>query len=207
MKTNRSKTGIQRALYCRCGREKVLALGLCASCYTMKRQDDEYFGGLREQVLERDGHCCRVCGASGRRKRSIVVHHRVPGKSLLHLMISLCPGCHAKVGRTKAVLSRMPPLLLQLWREQHPDGHEQTTLDFRERLVLSQREPSFVEPSLIDRRLTLSFRFQGGVEACSQCWKVRCGSVPFQLLNRTKQRNISSQRRQVAKQKYQLPIL
>jgi hypothetical protein len=69
-------------------------------------------------------------------------------------MISLCPGCHAKVGRTKAVLSQMPPLLLQLWREQHPDGHEQTTLDFRERLVLSQREPSFAEPSLIDGRLT-----------------------------------------------------
>ena len=154
VKTNRPKSGVQRALHCRCGREKILALGLCASCYTMKRQDDEYFGGMREQVLERDGHCCRVCGASGRRKGSIVVHHRVPGKSLLHLMISLCPGCHAKVGRTKAVLSQMPPLLLQLWREQHPDGHEQTTLDFRERLVLSQREPSFAEPSLIDGRLT-----------------------------------------------------
>ena len=71
-------------------------------------------------------------------------------------MISLCPGCHAKVGRTKAVLSQMPPLLLQLWREQHPDGHEQTTLDFREGLALSQREPPFAEPSLslIDRRLT-----------------------------------------------------
>jgi hypothetical protein len=34
-------------------------------------------------------------------------------------MISLCPGCHAKVGRTKAVLSQMPALLLELWREQH----------------------------------------------------------------------------------------
>src|SRR5580693_6276297 len=130
LKTNPSKTGVQRALHCRCGREKILALGLCATCYTLKRQDDEYFGGLREQVLERDGYCCRVCGASGRRKRSIVVHHRVPGKSLLHLMISLCPGCHAKVGRTKVVLSQMPPLLLELWREQHPLGHEQTALDF-----------------------------------------------------------------------------
>ena len=117
LKTNPSKTGVQRALHCRCGREKILALGLCATCYTLKRQDDEYFGGLREQVLERDGYCCRVCGASGRRKRSIVVHHRVPGKSVLHLMISLCPGCHAKVGRTKVVLSQMPPLLLELWRE------------------------------------------------------------------------------------------
>src|ERR1700692_4357511 len=84
------KTGVQSALHCRCGRERILALGLCSTCYTLKRQDEEYFGGLREAVLERDGYCCRVCGASGRRKRSIVVHHRVPGKSLLHLMISLC---------------------------------------------------------------------------------------------------------------------
>src|ERR1700712_3336555 len=63
-----------------------------------------------------------------------VVHHRVPGQSVLHLMISLCPGCHAKVGRTKLVLSQMPPLLLELWREQHPLGHEQTALDFKANL-------------------------------------------------------------------------
>lgn len=44
---------MQRALYCRCGKEKVLAHGLCATCYTLKRQDQEYFGGLREKVLER----------------------------------------------------------------------------------------------------------------------------------------------------------
>ena len=50
---------------------------------------------------------------------------------VLNLMISLCPGCHAKVHQTKAVLSQMPPLLLELWREQHPKGHEQTALDFR----------------------------------------------------------------------------
>ena len=25
----------------------------------------------------------------------------------------------------------MPPLLLQLWREQHPKGHEQKQLDFQ----------------------------------------------------------------------------
>jgi hypothetical protein len=39
-------------------------------------------------------------------------------------------GCHAKVSRTRAVLSEMPPLLVELWREQHPHGHEQTTIDF-----------------------------------------------------------------------------
>jgi hypothetical protein len=97
-RSRKVKEGIQRAMYCRCGNEKILALGLCSTCYTLKRQDEEYFGGLREAVLQRDGYCCRVCGVSGRRKRSIVVHHRVPGRSELNLMISLCPGCHAKVG-------------------------------------------------------------------------------------------------------------
>ena len=121
---------VQRSMLCRCGNAKILAHGLCATCYTLKRQDAEYFGGLRERVLERDGYRCRVCDVSGRDKRSIIVHHRVPGKSVLHLMISLCPGCHAKVHRTIAVLSAMPPLLLELWREQHPEGHEQTMLDF-----------------------------------------------------------------------------
>jgi hypothetical protein len=45
---------VQKTLHCPCGRQKVIALGLCASCYNLKRQDEEYFGGLREQVLERD---------------------------------------------------------------------------------------------------------------------------------------------------------
>ena len=137
------KTGIQRALHCRCGREKILAHGLCATCYTLRRQDEEYFGGLREQVLERDGYACRVCHASGRRKRSIVVHHRVPGKSILNLMISLCPACHAKVSKTKVVLSKMPPLLLILWREQHPRGHEQRMLEFKVIKPAAQHVPMF----------------------------------------------------------------
>ena len=63
----------------------------------------------------------------------MIVHRRVPGKSVLALMISLCPGCHARIHRTKAVLSAMPPLLLKLWREQHPEGHEQVQLDFTSR--------------------------------------------------------------------------
>jgi hypothetical protein len=43
-------------------------------------------GGLREAVLERDGYHCRGCGAPGREKRSITVHHRVPGVYTLDLM-------------------------------------------------------------------------------------------------------------------------
>ncbi len=62
----------------------MLAHGLCASCYTLKRQDEEYFGGLREKILERDGYARRVGGASGRDKRSTTVHYRVPGKYVLH---------------------------------------------------------------------------------------------------------------------------
>ncbi len=122
---------VQRALFVR--RESILANGLCAGCYTLKRQDAEYFGGLREAVPERDGYRCRVCDAPGGRKWEMIVHHRVPGKSVLALMISLCPGCHARIHRTKVVLSAMPPLLLKLWREQHPKGHEQVQLDFNSR--------------------------------------------------------------------------
>ena len=94
-------------------------------------------------MLERDGYACRVCGASGRDKRSITVHHRVPGRSLLHLMISLCPGCHAKIHRTKVVLTPMPALLLELWREQDPHGHEQTVLDFAPLPIAAARVPLF----------------------------------------------------------------
>ncbi|MGI4758100.1 MAG: HNH endonuclease [Janthinobacterium lividum] len=74
-------------------------------------------------------HRCRVCDAPGRGKREIIVHHRVPGKSVLNLMISLCPGCHAKIHRTKTALTIMSPLLLKLWREQNRDGQEQIALD------------------------------------------------------------------------------
>ena len=41
----------QGALYCRCGNEKLLANGMCATCYPLKRQDDEYFGGFARGCL------------------------------------------------------------------------------------------------------------------------------------------------------------
>jgi hypothetical protein len=63
---------VQKTLHRPCGRQKVLALGPCASCYNLKRQDEEYFGGLREQILERDEHRCRAPAAprAGIRARS-----------------------------------------------------------------------------------------------------------------------------------------
>ena len=74
---------VQRSICCPCGNDKVLALGLCATCYTLKRQDEEYFGGHREAVLTRDGNRCAVpgCTTLKRGKRSIAVHHRKPGNS------------------------------------------------------------------------------------------------------------------------------
>jgi hypothetical protein len=117
---------VQHSMYCRCGNAKILALGLCSSCYSMKRQDEEYYGGLREVVLDRDERRCRACHNLERRK--LCVHHRVPGVSKLELMITLCTRCHAIVERTQMVLGEMTPLMLILWREKHPQGKEQLIL-------------------------------------------------------------------------------
>lgn len=123
----------QMTMHCACGRSPVIANGLCATCYTLRRQDAAYFGGHRETVLARDGHRCAVpgCTTVKRGKRSVAVHHREPGNSDPAKMITLCLACHAKVTRTRFVEADWPTLLRQLWREQHPDGHEQTALDFR----------------------------------------------------------------------------
>jgi hypothetical protein len=39
----------------------------------------------------------------------------------------------------------MPPLLLELWREQHPLGHEQTALDFKANFPAAQSASLFRE--------------------------------------------------------------
>ncbi len=45
-------------------------------------------------------------------------------------MLTLCLACHAKVTRTLRVQEDWPDLLGVLWREQHPNGHEQVMLNF-----------------------------------------------------------------------------
>ena len=116
---------------------------MCSTCYSLKPQDAEHFGGLREVVLERDGYRCRVCNAPGRGKREIIVHHRVPGRSVLNLMIALCPACHARIHRTKAALSIAPSLLRELWREQNPGAQEQFVLCFQVQQPKLKRVPLF----------------------------------------------------------------
>ena len=44
-------------------------------------------------------------------------------------MITLCLAHHAMVTRTLVLLEDWPKLLRVLWREQHPEAHEQTALD------------------------------------------------------------------------------
>ena len=71
-------------------------------------------------------------------KRSIAVHHRVPGNSDPKLMLTLCLACHAKVSRTQFVHGDWPPFLRELRREQNPDGHEQTRLDFAKKGLVAK---------------------------------------------------------------------
>lgn len=142
---------VQRSICCPCGNDKVLALGLCATCYTLKRQDEEYFGGQREAVLTRDGNRCAVpgCTTLKRGKRSIAVDHRMPGNSDPKLMITLCLACHAKVTRTLVLRREWPPLLRVLWREQHPKGYEQTALNFKDTKPAAEAVTLF--ETMIDR--------------------------------------------------------
>ena len=58
-------------------------------------------------------------------------------------MISLCPAFHARIHRTRVVLSEMSSLLRELWRELHLRGHEQTPLDFRLQVVPPTPVPLF----------------------------------------------------------------
>ena len=73
----------------------------------------------------------------------MAVHHRVPGTSEEDLMITLCLGCHAKVTRTLFMDKCWPPLLIALWREQHPEAHEQLQMSFTMPILTLKQVPLF----------------------------------------------------------------
>ena len=111
----------QRFLFClACGSGEICARGLCRSCYDAAYHDDAYFAGAKARVLARDAYRCRVCG-----EITNVVHHRKPEVDLEEWLITLCPACHATVERLERLDRYLPPLLLTLWREKHPDAGEQ----------------------------------------------------------------------------------
>lgn len=120
----------QRFLLCLvCGSDELCARGLCRSCYDAAHHDDSYFSGCKERVLARDSRLCRVCGVA-----TDVVHHRKPGVDQDEHLITLCPACHATVERLGQLDRYLPPLLLELWREQHPTAEAgQLQLELGER--------------------------------------------------------------------------
>lgn len=125
----------QRALWCPCGSSGDggrLIRGLCRRCYARHQHDRAYFAGLRHLVLTRDYRSCQVCHRPEGGQRTLVVHHRKPGISRERLLITLCPGCHARVHKTLVWRNPIQNLqyAVQLWREQHPGGVEQLALDF-----------------------------------------------------------------------------
>jgi hypothetical protein len=117
----------QRVLFCRCGSSSIWARGLCQRCYSRVRADEKQFAGLRERVLDRDGHTCQGCHATSV-DTVLAVHHRQPGVSSLDLLVTLCPACHALVERTEVLFRDVPELLRVLWRELHPEASEQLPL-------------------------------------------------------------------------------
>ncbi len=87
---------------------------------------------IREQMLARDEHRCRLCGAEAQASRPLEVHHVTPLRSYLaqhpHAMalrlahaprnlLTLCPVCHRKVERARGArtaLSGLATLLQNL---------------------------------------------------------------------------------------------
>ena len=106
----------ERPLLCPCGRNFAWVGGLCRSCYRAAVHSRRFFGGLRDEILERDGRLCRACGSA----RRLHVHHRKPGINDRELLITVCAGCHARIHRLAALRVWIPDLLVTLWIEQHP---------------------------------------------------------------------------------------
>ncbi len=106
----------QALLFCPCGQDLPTLAGLCRRCYRAQSHSRFRFAGLREAVLERDGHVCRSCGAGKR----LHVHHRKPGNNDRELLITVCAACHARLHRLAAIRIRIPDPLVPLWVEQHP---------------------------------------------------------------------------------------
>jgi 5-methylcytosine-specific restriction endonuclease McrA len=75
----------------------------------LKGSHHRRFGGLREQVIERDNKSCQICGYSS----SIVVHHinENPKDNRIENLITICRICHTVVER----MNRTRPNLLHLF--------------------------------------------------------------------------------------------
>jgi hypothetical protein len=114
----------QRHLWCRvCGDGPVTARGLCRRCYARHWFDRRFFGGLANgSGYGTVASAKRVAGpgAASGRFPSIIGGRGFPRIATFYCLPPLpCP--HPPPAHGPDLL---PTLLVQLWREQHPDGVE-----------------------------------------------------------------------------------
>ena len=110
------RTFAQARLFCPCGSFQLFCGGLCSRCYWRDLHSRQRFAGYRDQVLRRDRHRCRACGAL----EKLAVHHRRPGVHHPRLLVTLCAACHVRIHRLAALRYWLEPALVPLWQEQHP---------------------------------------------------------------------------------------
>ena len=108
--------GYQLSFLCACGEGPIemKTLGCCRRCYDRRRHSLRFFGGIREQVVERDRFRCRACGT----RRRLLVHHRDRSNEP-DLLVTLCIRCHVRIHRSLGVRYWLSGLVLKLWRELH----------------------------------------------------------------------------------------
>ena len=75
----------------------------------------------RSSLSIADGRASR-----GWQARHLNVHHRHSGDHTQ--LVTLCAGCHACVHRSRILRRWLPEILVDLWREWHPDAVEQLRL-------------------------------------------------------------------------------
>ena len=118
----------QLPLFCRCGRPSGQNRH-CRACYDRRQHSLRFFGGLREQILERDRFRCSAC----RTRSRLLVHHRDQHNQPRSL-ITLCVRCHMRIHRSLALRLWLAGRLLRLWREMHRADPEQLQFVFNDSL-------------------------------------------------------------------------
>lgn len=124
------RRGDQYAMFCPCGQAFPVRAGLCRPCYRARQHSRAAFAGQRDVVLDRDRRTCQGCGSLPPHPH---VHHRVPGDHAAGRLVTLCPACHTRLHKLRALRRFLPPRLVPLWVEQHPGVPEQLQFAYAER--------------------------------------------------------------------------
>ncbi len=139
------RAGEQLSFLCACGKKSIelKTLGCCRTCYDRRHHSLRFFGGMREQVLERDRLRCRACGARSR----LVVHHR-DGSNEPDGLVTLCIRCHTRIHCSSGLRHWLSGTLLRLWRELHRRGPVQLQFAFKNAAKKGSSEDSLEKASV-----------------------------------------------------------